>query len=144
MRVLRTAPGPPPRVRGLMGVGLVSAEPLERLTDVAARMRANRVGAVAVLDDGQLVGILSERDLLRALADGLNPRVTPVSASMTPDPRTIGPDDLASEAAELMIERGVRHLPVVKDGRVLGVISARDLLELERPAPFDLARCEPW
>ena len=65
-------------------------------------MRANRVGAACVLDDARLVGIITERDLLRALADGLNPRVAPVSTSMTPDPRTINPDDDASEAPAMI------------------------------------------
>ena len=63
---------------------------------------------------------------------------------MTPAPRTIAHDDLATTAAELMIELGVRHLPVVDHGDVVGVISARDLLRLGRPTPLEELAHEPW
>jgi CBS domain-containing protein len=129
-------------VGSLMMPGVLAAAPDEPIMEVADRMRTSRVGAATVMEDERLVGILTERDLLRALADGLSPRDTPASACMTADPQTIAPDAEAEEAAERMIDLGVRHLPVVEDGRVVGIISARNLLHLKRPR--QLLSYEPW
>ena len=124
--------------------GLPAVAPDDHLADVARRMRADRVGAVAVMVNGRLVGIITERDLMRAVADGVGPERASASERMTPDPRTIDRDELATTAAERMIELGVRHLPVVGDGGVLGVISARDLLRLGRPTSLEQLAYEPW
>ncbi|HXM58410.1 MAG TPA: CBS domain-containing protein [Candidatus Dormibacteraeota bacterium] len=94
----------------------------------AARMRAVRVGALAVVAGGRLVGFLTERDLLRAVADGMSTDVAAVSDYMRPVPGAIGPGATASAAAARMIELGARHLPVVSAGRLAGVVSATDLL----------------
>jgi CBS domain-containing protein len=116
----------------------------DSLTDVANQMRSSRVSAVAVMEDIRLVGIITERDLVRAVAEGLDPRTTVVSDSMTRSPHTIAAAEPASTAAERMIELGVRHLPVMKDDRVVGMVSARDLLHLGRPLPLELLSYEPW
>ncbi|HSR25595.1 MAG TPA: CBS domain-containing protein, partial [Candidatus Eisenbacteria bacterium] len=108
----------PQRVTSLMRSGATAVGPATCLADVARRMRDERVGAVAVMRGAELVGIVTERDLMRAVADGIDPRTAPASERMTPAPRTIGPDELAGRAAELMVELGVRHLPVVGDGEV--------------------------
>lgn len=129
MRVTRRAPSPPTRVRDLMTIGVVSTHENECLSDIALRMRDQGVGAVVIMEDEKLSGIVTERDLSRATADGLSPRVTPASAYMTSDPLTIDPDEEASEAASMMAEHGIRHLPVLEDGQVIGVLSARDLLQ---------------
>ena len=128
----------------LMRPGLPAVDPADNLADVAKRMRRDRVGAVAVMRGGRLAGIVTERDLMRTVADGLDPGRTPAVERMTPDPRTIARDELATKAAELMIELGVRHLPVVEDDAVVGVISARDLLRLGRPVPLEELAYEPW
>jgi CBS domain-containing protein len=127
-----------------MRPGLPAVDPADTLTDVAKRMRHDRVGAVAVMTAGRLVGIVTERDLMRMVADGLDPGRAIASERMTPDPRTIAGDELATRAAELMMEVGVRHLPVVDGGTVVGVISARDLLRLGRPMPLEELAYEPW
>jgi CBS domain-containing protein len=127
-----------------MRPGLPAVDPADTLTDVAKRMRHDRVGAVAVMTAGRLVGIITERDLMRTVADGLDPGRAIASERMTPDPRTIAGDELATRAAELMMEVGVRHLPVVDGGTVVGVISARDLLRLGRPMPMEELAYEPW
>lgn len=124
--------------------GLPRAEPADRLADVAKLMRRERVGAVVVMEAERLVGIVTERDVMRAVADGVDPARAVASERMTPGPRTIDRDERAAAAAELMIELGVRHLPVVEEGVVVGVISARDLLRLGRPAPLEQLACEPW
>ena len=96
----------------------------------AARlMKAQRVGALLVLSDGQLAGIFTERDaLFRVIAEGRNPAKTRVGEVMTANPRTIAPDRPFGHALHLMYEGGFRHVPVVDNGRPLGVVSARDAL----------------
>ncbi len=118
------------KVHAMLSPGVITAEPLESLADAAGRMRETKVGALAVLDAGKLVGILTERDLVDAMAEGLSPRVTPVSAYMTPEPTTVDADDECADAALTMLELGVRHLPVTTRGALVGMVSARDLLVL--------------
>jgi CBS domain-containing protein len=131
-------------VADLTRPGLPVVEPDDHLAEAARRMRQDQVGAVAVMAGGRLVGIITERDLMRAVADGVDPERALASERMTPDPRTIDHDELATTAAERMIELGVRHLPVVDDGAVVGVISARDLLHLGRPTSLEELAYEPW
>jgi CBS domain-containing protein len=134
----------PPSVASLMKAGAPAASSGDSLTDVANRMRSGRVSAVVVMEEMRLVGIITERDLVRAVAEGRDPRTTAVSDCMTESPQTIATGEPASTAAERMIELGVRHLPVTKDDHVVGVISARDLLHLGRPLPLELLSYEPW
>jgi len=108
--------------------------PEESLADAAARMRDHGVGSLAVIDDDRLVGILTERDVLRAVAENRPSNVTPVSALMTRLPVVISPGTDTATAARLMVEHDIRHLPVVADQKVIGMISARDLLVLEASA----------
>jgi CBS domain-containing protein len=100
----------------------------EVLTDAASRMRFNDVGCVPVLERGELVGILTERDLARALADGADPHTATVADYMTPDPIAIDSQTDVRDAARIMIDSGVRHLPLVERGRLLGVMSMRDIV----------------
>ena len=90
-------------------------------------MNDRRVGAVLVLDGERLVGVFTERDVLRAVAHGLTPEAT-VGDWMTRGPETIEPDETAEHAAVLMIHGGFRHLPVVDAGKVVGILSIRDLM----------------
>ena len=100
----------------------------ELLADAASRMRFNDVGCVPVIDAGELVGILTERDLTRALADGIDPNKVEVIEYMTPDPVVIGPEADAREAAKVMVDASIRHLPIVWDNRLIGVMSMRDVV----------------
>jgi CBS domain-containing protein len=78
------------------------------------------------------VGVFTERDaVFRVLAEGRDVSVTPISDVMTAEPQTIGPDKPFVHALYMMYEGGFRHVPVVKDGRPLGMVSARDALELD-------------
>lgn len=133
-------------VRSLMTPGAITIGPGASLTEAAVRMRAHRVGALAVVEDDRLAGILTERDLLRAVAEGRDPQATAVGTAMTPNPRTIAPDDPVEEAAAAVIELGVRHLPVIEGPRIVGFVSARDLLARgrSRPVDFDQLTYEPW
>jgi CBS domain-containing protein len=96
---------------------------------VAQRMADRNVGAVLVLEDGRLAGIMTERDLMRAVARGLHDDAV-VGECMTADPETIAPDDTIEHAAVLMIHGGYRHLPVVDGDDVVGVLSIRDLVQV--------------
>jgi CBS domain-containing protein len=107
---------------------MVAAARYEPLADAAARMQDHRVGSLAVLAGGELVGIFTERDLARAIAWGADPKVTTVAEYMTTEPVSVGLDTDVREVALAMLELECRHLPVVEAGEVVGMVSIRDLL----------------
>ncbi|HEX3256310.1 MAG TPA: CBS domain-containing protein [Gaiellaceae bacterium] len=108
---------------------LLSVAAEERLADAAKRMVERGVGAVLVLKGESLEGILTERDLMKAVAAGYSPDAK-VADWMTRHPETIEGDDSTEHAAALMIHGGFRHLPVLRDGRVAGIVSIRDLMRV--------------
>ena len=110
-----------------MSGDLLTVDAAAPIVAVAQRMADRNVGAVLVLEDGRLAGIMTERDIMRAVARGLRDD-TVVSDCMTVDPETIAPDDTIDHAAVLMIHGGYRHLPVVDGDAVVGVLSIRDLV----------------
>jgi len=118
-----------PSVDRHMSRDLLTVEAGLPVVAVARRMVERNVGAVLVLEEGRLAGIMTERDLMRAVARGLNDDVV-VGECMTADPETIAPDDTIEHAAVLMIHGGYRHLPVVDGDDVVGVLSIRDLVQV--------------
>ena len=100
------------------------------VSEAARLMARHQVGAVMVVDGhGQLSGIFTERDaLFRVLATGRDPATTRLSDVMTKKPQTIHPDKPVGHALHMMYENGFRHVPVVEDGRPVGMVSARDAL----------------
>lgn len=99
----------------------------------AAKLMVNRdVGAIVVTDEGnKLAGIVTERDITRrVIAKGLDPSAVKISEIMTKEPDTVGPDDSAVEALEIMRIRRYRHLPVVDNDRIVAMVSVRDLYEV--------------
>lgn len=119
----------------LEGQGFISVQTASNVTEVAALMKSHVLGAILVLDGTQLVGIFTERDaLFRVAAEGLDPNVTMMEDVMTPDPATISPDKPFSDALEIMHEGQYRHVPVIEDGRPIGMVSSRDAMgpELEQ------------
>jgi CBS domain-containing protein len=108
---------------------LLSVAAEERLADAAKRMVERGVGAVLVLKGESLEGILTERDLMKAVAAGYSEDAK-VADWMTRHPETIEADDSTGHAAALMIHGGFRHLPVLRDGRVAGIVSIRDLMRV--------------
>jgi CBS domain-containing protein len=97
--------------------------------EAAICMSERQVGAVLVTRDGALEGIFTERDLLhRVVAPGRDPNGTHLVEVMTKNPDTIEADDYAIEALSRMSERGYRHLPVLDQGRLVGIVSRRDFL----------------
>lgn len=99
----------------------------DTIADAAAKMRTQQTGSLLIMDGGRLLGIFTERDVLKAVATGLDPKSSHLKDAMTTDVLTIGPDATLREAAMLMASRWIRHLPVVEGDAVLGVISQRDL-----------------
>ena len=118
-----------PAAREHMSRDLLTVAPGDRLTEVAQRMVDRDVGAVVVLDGDRLAGILTERDVLRAVAEGVHDD-TVVSDHMTRDPDTMDPDEPTLHAAVLMIHGGFRHLPLVDGDQVVGMLSIRDLMRI--------------
>lgn len=111
---------------------LFTAQVEEALEDAAERMYWHQVGALPVFEGQRLVGILTERDLTAALAEGADPTTTLVSEYMTPAPEVLQPDSEFADAAQVMLQLGVRHLPIVRGSRLVGVLSMRDVLDADR------------
>jgi CBS domain-containing protein len=118
-----------PVVSNHMATDLLTVEPDARLAEAARRMAHRGVGAVLVLEGERLAGILTERDLLKAVAAGFTEEAR-VSEWMTRQPETVEPDETTDQAASLMIHGGFRHLPVVEGGRAIGILSIRDLMRV--------------
>lgn len=107
---------------------LQKVSPRDTVRQAARLMRDKKIAAVLVMDLDRLVGIVTERDMtVRVVAAGLDPDATPVREIMTTDPDTLAPSDTASDAIRMMKSRNYRHLPVVEDGQVVGMVSVRDL-----------------
>jgi CBS domain-containing protein len=115
-------------VAGVMSTRVVSVEPDARVGEAIARMMDERVGCVAVCEESRLVGIFTERDVLRLAAAGGEFRELRVAEVMTARPVVASPDVGIVEAAEIMGERRIRHLPVVEGENLLGMIGIRDVL----------------
>ncbi len=108
---------------------LFTVDPQTNLSEVARKMRLEDCDSVAVMAGGRLLGIITERDLVRAIADGVDPTQATAGVLMTPKPATVTADEDVSVVALKMMTLGIRHLPVVDgQGRPIGLISARNLV----------------
>lgn len=116
------------RVADIMTNASVTESPSDSLRSAADTMWRQQTGSLLVMDGDDLVGIITERDVMKAVGQGRPADSTPVSDVMTRDVLTITPDTTAHEAARHMAARWIRHLPVVDSGRVVGVVSQRDLV----------------
>jgi CBS domain-containing protein len=116
------------RLDELMSRDVLGVSPEDTLGEAAERMAGAGVGSVVVLDHGRLVGILTDRDLLHAVAGRVHSSEARVREWMTPDPITVDPATPAAEAAGIMLEHGFRHLPVVEGDRTVGIVSLRDVM----------------
>ncbi len=113
-------------VADLMVKDVLTVDPSDTIGEAAEKMNAGNVGAVVVVEDFvRIVGIVTERDLLRAVAARARAAEARVRQWMTLDPVTIDPETTIDEAAQIMFDNNFRHLPVVKDGRPLGIVSLR-------------------
>lgn len=129
-----TSPRKRTLVSGWMTSHLISVSPDDELFAAVEKMAERAIRHVLVLEGGNLVGILSNRDLVRATFRDpqrkLDLHGTPVSRVMTPNPFTIAPEASVSEAAQLMVEHAINALPVVEGGAPVGVVTSDDLLRV--------------
>jgi CBS domain-containing protein len=125
-------------------MGTITIAPEANVTQLLALLAEHRIGAVVVSADGEHIdGIVSERDVVRAMAadpdagstGGVRPK--PVSAIMTANVRTLGPDDTVDSAMEVMTTSRIRHLPVVDAGRLVGIVSIGDVVKVRLAALED-------
>ncbi len=123
---------------------LLTAPAAPTLAEAARMMKQRHVGAAMVVEDGKLVGVFTERDaLFRVVAEGLDGLTTRVADVMTRNPQTIHPDKPFAHALQMMHGGSFRHVPVVEEGRPVGMVSARDALGPELEAfVYELLRQE--
>ncbi len=114
-------------VREVMSTDMVIVTPATTVAEAATIMGTRKVGSALVIDGASLLGIFTERDVLRAVGSDFDAEHHAVSEFMTSDPHTARPDEGTHEALSAMLAFGFRHLPVMEHGRVIGVVSMRDL-----------------
>jgi CBS domain-containing protein len=115
------------QVRDVMTQATVTETASDSLRSAAERMWHQQTGSLLIIDEGRLAGIITERDVLRAVALGADPVRSTVDEAMTTEVFTVPPDMPLHEAAREMATRWIRHLPVVEGGKLLGVVSMRDV-----------------
>jgi CBS domain-containing protein len=115
-------------VRDLVGGEPIAISPSQPLRVAATSMADANIGALAVVRDGRLIGIVTERDLVGALAQSVDADTSPVGDWMTMDPDSLDPEMEVDDAAEWMLAAGDRHLPVVDGVDLIGVVSIKDVL----------------
>lgn len=118
------------RVSEIMTNAAVTDSPEDTLADAARKMWHSQTGSLLVLDGEDLVGIVTERDVLRAAARGARFEDVRISEVMTKDIVSVPPGTSVREAAKIMADRWIRHLPVLDSGKLVGVLSQRDLAGL--------------
>jgi CBS domain-containing protein len=137
------------KVGTLCSTEMISVEVTDTLVEAAEKMARNHVGALAVLEEGELVGIISEADLVTAIAEDASLARTPVDEYMTEGAITLTSGDDAGIAARRMVEHGIGHLPVLDHDSVIGMLSKGDLLAVGAVAahnenvPFGQVRRQP-
>ncbi len=127
-----------PSLSTIMSKPALTAQPDDSISDTARVMASEQKGAAVVVDDSRSpIGILTERDLIRAASEGVNPSTAIVRDWMTPKPVTMPPEADASSALDQLLEHGFRHIPVVENGNLVGVCSMRDIVSVTRLTLID-------
>ena len=117
----------PTQLRDIMTEDVLGVAPEDTLGEAAAKMVDRGVGSVVVADFGRIIGVLTERDIMRAVAARTHSSEARVRDWMTADPVTATADTSVEDAARAMFERGFRHLPIVEGDRAIGIVSIRDV-----------------
>lgn len=119
------------KVEDIMTQAAVTDAPDDTVSEAAAKMRQQQTGSLLVMEGNNLAGIVTERDVLKIVGEGQDPKNVSLRDAMTSDVVTVRPDTSIKDAAEIMFQKWFRHLPVTTDdGKVVGIISLRDLLTL--------------
>ena len=111
----------------IMTSDVLTVDPSDTIGETAQKMVERGVSSAVVSDYGTLIGIVTERDLTRAVAGRVHTSEARVREWMTSDPITLGPEASADEAAKIMLDNGFRHVPIVDEGRAVGIVSIRDV-----------------
>ena len=122
------------QIADVMRREFITVAPEDTLGEVARKMVDKSMGAVIVKDYGRLIGILTEREMLKAMAARVHTSDARVRQWMTPDPITITPDVSLHEAAQIMLDNNFRHLPVMEGSTVVGYVSLRRVVGAQQPA----------
>ena len=115
------------KVREVMKTRLHTVSPSTTLGEAVSLMAQQRIGSTLVMEGDRLIGIFTERDTVRAISQSHDAPDHEISSWMTRDPRTVDPDEDIEDALQTMLANGFRHLPVVEKGKVIGMVSMRDL-----------------
>jgi CBS domain-containing protein len=115
------------QVAEIMNRTNLTEAPSATLREAASRMWKQQTGSLVIVESAEILGIITERDIMKSVARGDDLDATPVSAVMTRAVLTVAPDTSIAEAAQHMADRWIRHLPVVSEGELLGMLSQRDL-----------------
>jgi CBS domain-containing protein len=115
------------KVQEIMSTKLTTVEPESTLGEAATIMGERHVGSVLVCEEDRLIGILTERDIVRALSSAHDAPMRPVIEWMTKDPTTARPDDEVRNALRIMVDGGFRHLPILEGEQPVGMVSIRDV-----------------
>jgi citrate synthase len=129
-------------VRDIMSAPVVTVSPEETVAEAATRMSERGVGSVVVIDSERVVGIFTERDLVRVAARSADAVNDAVVRWMTENPDTVAPEMAAAEAFENLAEHNYRHIPVVENDRLAGIVSMRDLMRIARISPVETLAVE--
>ena len=122
-------------VRELMTSDVLSVDPADTIGETAQKMVERGVSSAVVSDYGTLIGIVTERDLTRAVAGRVHSSEARVREWMTADPLTLAPDATPADAAKIMLDNGFRHIPIVEDERTVGIVSIRDVVRWTTEEP---------
>lgn len=131
------------KVQRVLHPDVICIEAWQTLREAARVMHESRIGCLAVVSGDELNGIITERDIVEAMAKAEDPQNACVFDYMTEAPATLRPDDDCSVAATEMLAAGCRHLPVMDGGRLVGMVSARDLLPLATAGQIEGAGPRP-
>jgi len=116
------------KISEIMTTDIKKATPDNTLADIAAMMRDEDIGALPVVQDGELRGIVTDRDIVvRAIAEGKEPTTATVQEVLSEELESVEPDDDVEDAADLMASRQIRRLPVVQRGKLIGMVSLGDI-----------------
>lgn len=116
------------KIEDAMTKEFYTAMPSTNLVDIAVEMKRHNVGAIPIVENNRLVGIITDRDIvLQCVAAGVDPKKCTAQQFMTGNPLTVGPDDSIEQAAEMMAKEQIHRLPVVKEGRLIGMIALGDV-----------------
>lgn len=115
------------KVREVMKTELYKVSPSTTVGEAVSLMARHRIGSALVMEGGELIGIFTERDTVRAISQSHDAPAHEISSWMTRNPKTVSPDSETDAALRTMLDNGFRHLPVVDVGQVIGMVSMRDL-----------------